>query len=143
MFKWLCTLGCLFFGLFYKKIPLFKNFEFFVWDVFDGAYYLLLGFCSWMSIGCTVHFHLNFTRPCSFVTLKYFGMGEYVPVYFILIYFIFERLDLPSLNLGKPSLGLGRPIATMFKVSLVGFTPTTIYKFISHVKHGSWLWERI
>lgn len=111
---------------------------------------ILLGFCSWMSIGWTVYFHLNFTHPCSFVILKYFGVGEYVPVYpfkgsvkkkFNFFNFFLERLGLLSLNLGKPSLGFGRPMATMFKVSLVGLTPTTIYKFISHVKHCSWLWE--
>jgi hypothetical protein len=107
---------------------------------------ILLGFCSWMSIGWTVYFHLNFTHPCSFVILKYFGVGEIYPSkgsvnYYIIFYFIFERLGLLSLNLGKPSLGFGRPMGTMFKVSLVGLTPTTIYKFISHVKHCSWLWE--
>jgi hypothetical protein len=47
--------------------------------------------------------------------------------YFILFYF--ERLGLLSLKLGKPSLGFGRPMATMFKASLVGLNPTTIYKF--------------
>ncbi len=119
------VLGGFFLGLFYKLFPLFKNFEFFVWDVFDGASYLLLGFCSWMRIGWTIYFHLNFTHPCNFVILKYFGVGEYVAVDVF------------------PSLGFGRPMATMFKVSLVGLTPTTIYKFISRVKQCWWLWEHI
>jgi len=58
---------------------------------------ILLGFCSWMSIGWTVYFHLNFTHPCSFVILKYFGVGEIYPskgsvnYYIILYYIIFLR----------------------------------------------------